>query len=301
MDNDSVARSVHPLWTVLLAVGGFLLGLGIMRVGADTGQASRAFAGSFSGKLWILLIAAQVSFWAVVAIPLWSALRAFQRTFRQELEGSRIQSFLFAGIFLALLSLSPRVLPTINDPLTGHTWKIPLISAVGVLSVGLPALVAMFWVRVVAVFPARHQSDEDGSAYVYLRESLQRLMRLLGATIALSTLSTGALQQALTVNAGTSNAFPSELVLLWGAGATVLLMLVYAPAYLALRALGYGLIARLLPMPALGSNDWFDWDGRRKSLTGFLQLEQNLLDRLQAGIFILAPLLSAAVSVAIPH
>jgi hypothetical protein len=61
------------------------------------------------------------------------------------------------------------------------------------------------------------------------------------------------------------------------------------------------LLARVLPMPSLGSNVWFDWDAKRRSLSAFLQLDQNLLDHLQSGIFIVAPLLSAAVSVAIPH
>jgi hypothetical protein len=174
-------------------------------------------------------------------------------------------------------------------------------SLMGLLAVGVPALVGMFWVRVVAEAFAQREPDPHASEYTYLRDSLQRLLRVVGATIALSTLSTGALQQALVENGPESQSFPSELVLLWGAGATVLLMLAYVPAYLSLRALGLRLISHLLPMPALGSSEWFDWDAKRKSLSAFLQLDQNLLDRLQAGVFILAPLLSAAVTVAIPN
>jgi len=301
MENDVGQTSIHPLWAILLAVGGFLLGLGIMYFRAWSDPDSKNFVQSSSGSLWIFLIAAQVAFWAVVAIPLWSGLRTLHSAFRDLLSDSRLQSLLFAGILVALLSVAPRVLPRIDDPLLYHTWKIALISAMGVLVVGVPALVGMFWVRVVADSVARQEPDRDGAEYIYLRESLQRLLRVVGAAIGLSTLSTGTLQQALVQNSGGSRAFPSELVLLWGAGATVLVMLAYVPAYLSLRGLGHGLIARLLPMPALGSSAWFDWDAKRKSLSAFLQLHQNLLDRLQSGIFILAPLLSAAVSVAIPH
>jgi hypothetical protein len=306
MEDESLNHtSIHPLWAMLLAVGGFLLGLGIMYFRAWSNADSTQFVQSSSGRVWILLIAGQVAFWAIVAIPLWSGLRTLHGAFRPQLEGSLLQSFVFAVVFTGLLSMAPRVLPRIDDPLAYHEWKIALISAIGVLVVALPALVGMFWVRVVAESIAgsvtRQEPDREGNEYDYLRESLERLLRLVGAAIALSTLSTGALQHALNENAARSDAFSTELVLLWGAGATVLVMLAYVPAYVSLREWGYGQVARLLPMPALGSSEWFEWEARRKNLNAYFQLDRNLLDRLQSGIFILAPLLSAAVSVAIPH
>jgi hypothetical protein len=293
--------SVNSFLAMVLAVGGFLLGLGIMYFAARRDPRSAAFVESPSGKVWILLIAAQVAFWAVVATPLWLGLRTLLRAFRDQLRGSRLQSVLFAGIFLALLSLAPRVLPKVDDPLAYHEWKIGLISAMGVVAVGVPALVGMLWVRIVAESVQPRVPTRDGEVYRHLRDSLQRLLRLVGAAVGLSTLSTGALLQALAENSPQSTSVSSQLVLLWGAGATVLVMLAYVPAYLSLRALGQGLITRVLPMPALGSSDWFDWEAKRKSLSAYLQLDQNLLDRLESGIFILAPLLSAAATVAVPR
>jgi hypothetical protein len=301
MDDSLDHPSLNPFLAALFAVGGFLVGLAIMYFDARTDIRSISFVDSSSGRLWILLIAGQVAFWAVVAVPLWSGLQGFHRMFREQLRGSRLQSVFFAMTFLALLSLAPRVLPKIDDPLAHHGWKIGLVSVFGVLTVGLPALVGMLWVRIAAnrVRPADLTRESD--MYGHLRVSLQRLLRLLGAGVGLSTLSTGALQQALVENSRLSTPFPSQLILLWGAGATVLVMLAYVPAYLSLQDLGRGLINRVLPMPAFGSSDWFDWDAKRKTMSAYLQLDQSLLDRLESGIFILAPLLSAAVAVAVPH
>ncbi len=78
-------------------------------------------------------------------------------------------------------------------------------------------------------------------------------------------------------------------------------MAAYVPAYLKVQAWGKVLVTSLLGERALGSDEWFDWDARRKTLDAYLQIDQGLLDRLESGIFILAPLLAAAVSVAVPH
>lgn len=292
--------SVPQFLAIVLVVAGFAAGLGIMFFGAQSDPRSAAFAASYSGRVWILLIAAQVSFWAVVAMPLWSGLRSFRSHFPHELHGSLLQSIVFACVLVALLGLAPLSLPHIDDPLAHHSVKIGLISAMGVLVVGVPALLGMFWIRIVAASIDLQVPSSAGGDFGYLRDALQRLLRLTGATIALSTLSTGALQQALVENSAFVRSFPSQLVLLWGAGATVILMLAYVPAYLNLRGLGNALIDRLLPMPGLGSDAWFKWDLRRRSLSSYLQLDQNLLDRLESGILILAPLISAAISVAIP-
>jgi hypothetical protein len=306
LESESLdSPSIHPLWAILLAVGGFLIGLGIMYIEAWSTEGSEKFVGTLSGRLWILLIAAQVAFWAVVALPLWKGLRKLHRAFREQLRGLGLQSALFAVVFVGLLRAAPLLLEPIENPLVGHEAKITLISAIGVLVVGVPALLGMFWVRVVAeAFSGsitREEPDREGNEYTYLRGALERLLRLVGVVIALSTLSTGALQQALVEFSGESGAFPPQLVLLWGAGSTVLLMLAYVPAYLSLRKWGEGLVAHLLPMPVLGSTDWFDWNAKAKDLSSYLQLDKNLLDRLQSGIFILAPLLSAAITVAIPR
>jgi fumarate reductase subunit D len=111
---DAGQTSIHPLWAILLAVDGFLLGLGIMYFSAWSDPESKDFVQSSSGSLWIFLIAAQVAFWAVVAISLWSGLKTLHGAFRDLLSGSRLQSLLFAGIPVGLLSVAPRILRRIE-------------------------------------------------------------------------------------------------------------------------------------------------------------------------------------------
>lgn len=304
MKKETDFISLDPLWSMLLAVAGFLVGVGIMSFDAWASARSRSFMDSFSGRFWILLIGAQTAFWAVVAIPLWSGLRRFRETFRQELRGSLLRIVLFAGIFLALLFAAPRATRlSIDNPLVGHVWKINLLTAISALAIAIPALVGMFWVRVLASsFDPKDEAERDSPRYLLLRDSLHRLLQLVGAVVALSTLGTGALRQALFANGRADAAtFPPEGVLLWGAGATILVMLAYVPAYVTLRAAGQRLVMQLLPMPPLGTESWFAWNSKRKELNDFLQLDRNLGDQLQASIFILAPLLSAALSLAIPR
>jgi hypothetical protein len=287
----------------VLGVAGFVLGLEIMFFDDRHTLKSAAFVDSPSGWVWMVLIAAQVAFWAIVTIPLWSGLRRTHRRYARQLKGVRIRSMLLGGLFLALPVAALFIgahLDGLSDPLYYHKRKIGLISALSWGIVVLPALTGMFWVYTAADRVSR-EDPSDVDRFTDLRDSLQRLLKLLGAVIALSTLSTGALLQAMVDNARTPVRLPSELALLWGGGATVLMMAAYVPAYLKVQGWGQTLVRRLLPEPALGSGDWFDWDTRRKTLGAYLQVDEGLLDRLQSGVFVLAPLLAAAASVAVPR
>jgi hypothetical protein len=300
-DEAKYEPSIDPLVAIVLGVAGFVVGLAIMFYESRHSDPSAEFVDSTSGWVWMVLIAAQVAFWAVVAIPLWSGLRNRHHRYTACLDGSRIRSVLFAALFVAVPAAALRVTPPMNglsDPLYYHQTKIAVISVLSWGTVVLPALVGMFWVYTIADRLAPEGDVED---YTDVRDSLQRLLKILGAVIALSTLSTGALLQAIAEKAPKSAPPLSELALLWGGGATVLLMAAYVPAYLKVQAWGKALVTSLLGERALGSDEWFDWDARRKTLDAYLQIDQGLLDRLESGIFILAPLLAAAVSVAVPH
>jgi hypothetical protein len=297
-DGSNNLDTLDPLWAMILAVGGFLAGVGLMHIRASATAASRAFVHSPSGKLWIGLIGLQTAFWAVAVIPLWAALRRFRRDFQEEVRKSRLRVRVCAGFLLGLFFFEPRAatFPNVN-PLADHSWKTFLLTIVAAVALGAPAFVGMFWVHEIArSLMQRHGSEAVGTQYLTLREDLQRFLRIAGAVIALATLSTGALRQAVVAK----SQFPPEVVLEYGALLCVPLLMAYTPAYLRLRALGRDLIKRLPPMPPMASEDWVKWDEHRRALSSFLQLELGVFEQLQASIFVLAPLLSAAISLAIP-
>jgi hypothetical protein len=284
-------------------LGGFVLGLEIMFVDDRHSVLSDTFVDTTSGWVWMIFIAAQVAFWAVVAVPLWSGLRRMHRRYARQLEGVRIRSVLFGGLFLALPVAALFVgghLNGLSDPLYNHRRKIGLVSALSWGTVVMPALTGMFWVY-TAADRVSHEDPGDIDRFTDLRDNLQRLLKLLGAVIALSTLSTGALLQAMVDNAPTPVRLPSELVLLWGGGATVLIMAAYVPAYLKVQGWGQTLVRRLVPEPApdpvTGSSG--TRGGRPSAPTSRSMRVYSI--GCKSGVFVLAPLLAAAVSVDVPR
>jgi hypothetical protein len=75
----------------------------------------------------------------------------------------------------------------------------------------------------------------------------------------------------------------------------------YAPAYHALLRLGRRIRDALLPKrPAPKDPGFGDWYATRGNLTELMQIEVGIYQRLQTTILILSPLISAALSLAIP-
>lgn len=91
---------------------------------------------------------------------------------------------------------------------------------------------------------------------------------------------------------------------MYGAFFTGLLLLVYAPAHLALRRLGLLIRDRyfvLAEMPVPKSDSFKGWLEKRAILENLLQLNVTPSQQLQASLFILAPLISAVISALAPR
>jgi hypothetical protein len=90
-------------------------------------------------------------------------------------------------------------------------------------------------------------------------------------------------------------------VLEYGGFLTVLVAFAYAPAHHALSRLGVRIRDELLPArPPPKDPDFAGWYSTRKNLTELLQLDVGAYQRLQTAVLILSPLISAALSLAIP-
>ncbi len=297
-ESDESGR-MNVLSVVAAALIGSALTPAILLPGAWASRASRTFVGTFGFHIWVVTLGAQTAFWGVIAIPLWRSLR----TFREEIRSHRLGVFGTALAFIAILAGGPVAmrLPRLN-PLDGATWKVTLLSSIGGLAVGIPALTGMVLVQIASRrrFRSRPPSKRDVERFVAMRNDLQRFLLVAGAMIALTTLATGVLRNALLTDGLDPARFPPELVLLYGAFFTAVIALAYVPAYTALVGAGRRIVELALPMPEPTAPDFGGWYDARKSLSEFLQLEVTVADRLQVGIIVLAPLTSAVLSIAIP-
>lgn len=283
---------------MLLVVIGGAVGAAIILVGARGNDHSKAFVETPWFLIWLLLIAAQTALWAVSApvfVNAWLRLRRFGT---RDL-GIWIASAAFAAAVAATAAFPALVHSLeLHSPLSHHRLRISLL-------LGLGTAVALVGVQAVALVHratrARPASLKDGLAhFLFLREELQTLLFFLGTIIGAATLASGALRIAL-IDYGATDAqkFPAAAVLAYGGYFTLLLVAVYAPAYAALLALGRHLrdeICGALPAKPEDPGAWAEWQSRRSTVEGFLQLNVSAGDRLKTGLAILAPFAGSAIS-----
>ncbi|MGH2653162.1 MAG: hypothetical protein ACRDHV_02285 [Actinomycetota bacterium] len=146
--------------------------------------------------------------------------------------------------------------------------------------------------------------QDDLAAAVQARSQILRFLSVAGAVIGLAVLAAGALRKATVPGFVPDGDFPQEGILLYRAFFTGLLLLVYAPAHLALRRFGLRIRDHyflLSEMPAPDSDSFKGWLDKRTTLETLLQLNVTPSQHLQASLFILAPLISAVVTSLVPR
>jgi hypothetical protein len=292
----------HPVWLLLIGIGGFLFGIGLLLLGSGQTARSEEFVRTTGFVVWAALIGAQTAYWAVIAGPLWVDLAA---VWRQGKPG-RAAMLTLAGalavivIALPLFSAAARV----SWPLWGHTTKIRALTIIGGLVAGIPALAGIALVqRQVGERATGQIGEDDVTAYLQARSQIPRFLSVAGGVIGLAILAAGALRKATVPEFVADSHFPQEGILLYGAFFTGLLLLVYGPAHGALKHLGVRIRDHYFPlseMPAPNEDSFKGWLDRRTTLEALLQLNVTPSQQLQASIFILAPLLSAVITALVP-
>ncbi len=201
--------------------------------------------------------------------------------------------------------LAGSLIPAIGRP----TWQRTLSAAVG----GAPD----------------PDADHPIAALMRLRELLDRALVLLGAMLGIAIASIGAFRNAVVswkeceqrVASGAPDAcgpesfapstatsflgVPIEYVLLHGMCFSLLLALIYVPAYLRIQALGRTVVERLIPIDPLAAAKPLgsapsdapaavvDRVAERQSLLTALQLNAGVTSSLAAGASILTPLIAS--------
>jgi hypothetical protein len=300
---ESRADVSWPSTTVLASrtVVGFAAGVALLLINFHGSEDSSQFVSHGEAKLWMILLAVQSAFWAAVTSYAWKMARRYLPRRRQDLERIAASAAVICVLLIGLPFAARLAGMAFNAPLWGAAWKIPALTAAGFFLVGLPSLLGIFGVQ---AFAARNLGasiqDSDIDGFIELRDDLNRFLALLGATIGLAVLATGALRNAVRAS-NPSVDLPAETVLAYGGFLTLLVAFAYAPANHTLIRLGLRIRDVLLPeRPPPKDPGFGEWYATRKNLTELLQLEIGTFQRLQTAVLILSPLLSAALSLAIP-
>lgn len=196
---------------------------------------------------------------------------------------------------------------TVNSTLFLHgaaheDWRGGLLVTL-VLLLAIPAAGAMYGVRHVACSePLSHALGGRVALLIALRRLLERLLVAVGSLVALTTLESAAsmsLERSVHSELGTR---PPQYVLVIGGVGSLLVALVYVPAWAALQDRGLRLCDELFPMK------WLDQPsavlsraGERQTLEQILGANRNVLADLQTGLAILGPLLASAAAAFLPH
>ncbi len=166
-----------------------------------------------------------------------------------------------------------------------------------VILAAAPGIIAMY-----RVWGACQRGDGQVADLVAWRAILQSQLAALGALIALGTLTTAALRSArlAAFTARPADDFPAEYVLLFGAGLTVVVALVYVPPSEGLRRRARAMVDEAFPVPNQLEGDWQQQLQRRRDLAAVLRTDETIRNSIQNALIIGGPLITSALTLLIP-
>jgi hypothetical protein len=200
------------------------------------------------------------------------------------------------------VSILPNLALFLRGPAQGN-WRSSLLVTFASLA-AVPAASVAFGVRYAARRELLSRTKGGGrlATLIALRRLLDRLLAAIGPLVALATLEMATL---IALERSVGSPFgdrPPQYVLIFGGVGSLLVALVYVPAWGALRHAGYELCDELFPMSHLAQPQAIlSRSGDRQKLEQILGVDHSVLGDLQNGVAILAPLLASAAAVFLPH
>jgi hypothetical protein len=143
----------------------------------------------------------------------------------------------------------------------------------------------------VPLAPSHTPAGDQVSDYLRMRAVVRELLPPLGALVALATVALGAAMRMDT--AGPVDPARQDVVLAFGAGATLLVAVPYLAARRPLRRWGRALVLLLAPIDASGAEAVIAQLELRVKVAGDLDVDERLADELGAGLWITGPLLAS--------
>jgi hypothetical protein len=204
-----------------------------------------------------------------------------------------IREALAYGVCAAALTVALAVVPTWLPGLKVAGVPLPYFGlrfAVVYLAVALaaaPGTIAMY-----RIWGAGLRGDGQVADLVAWRAILQSQLNALGALIALGTL--------LAAFPAHPDDFPAEYVLLFHAGLTVVLALVYVPPSQRLRRRAQALVDEAFPVPNQLEGESQQQLQCRHDLAAVLRTDETSRTSIQNALIIGGPLISSALTLLIP-
>ena len=284
-----------PLVSLLLLIG--MIGAGIVAPHFVTGWRGGVFqvvAGDTllpKIQLWLTLIIAQAALWVASSFYLVATLGRLIRTMASPSQYIRagFVSLLPAGLVLLVFVLKQQVhrAPVPPDKLGDYSiLNLPAFAGVGAAVAGL-AVWGMYVICSVWQGESNTLLMEAGkiTRYVELRESVLRFLFVAGVIMALGTVASAALRNAVNAERG-PNYFAQEYVIIYGALYSILLLAAYVPVYATFFITGAKLRESLCGEQPVSAADFKPWKETRDAINETLGLTLS-------GAAALGPLVSA--------
>lgn len=296
-DRSAFPWDLDPVRILLTGACGFLVGYAVLSLGANHDQNSAKFASSPGFRLWAFITGLQVAAWATVFQPLWTMLRSYQAEWRRH-RGPIVAVYGSVAVLLGFGLWVYRL--HVDWPLWLHEVRLSILTAIGALLIGIPALCGLVLARYrVEDIPSDLPLQDTTAVFVETRRDLRGFLFIAGAAVGLATVGTVTLQRAVVPGFFDANQVPSTVGVGYGALLSGLLLILYVPAHLSVadacrRVQDSVFDLRRMPLPT--EAEFQDWLERRESLGRLLLLHTRLIQDLQDGLVILAPLLSGLLS-----
>jgi hypothetical protein len=317
MKSLSISTIFNPYYVFLTGSLGVFIALAMFtwNYPLPGDQKGQAFVAAQPFWVWVFLIAILCCLLTVLILPLWGMLihllknRLYVDAPRQK--ASMTIKLIFQAIVLTLVVFW--LLNFIRSERFGfdllayvpeqHSARMNFIFIYTFLT-ALPALLGMLLIHSgVQELSQKMEAVGDDERKLFplvddlrsFRSLLQNYLTILGIILSMIPINTAGLRAIIiAVDPKTEQAFPVTDALLFGFVFTILLLLIYIPAHLALTETSRELRDLLCPLDSLDSLKQ-DVE-QRKILDDLLQTNLGLAQNLKTGLITLAPLATSMVS-----
>jgi hypothetical protein len=201
---------------------------------------------------------------------------------------------------VAVMLLAALVVTQLPRIVLGAAPNWPITALIFSALVGaFPTACTMHAIRTFARHRLPEQAGSRAAALLSLRRLLKRSLPAVGSLVALTTFALGAALKTPTDPhlARLARDAPGETVIIFGSFGSLLVALFYVPAASVLRERAHQLCDELFELRELqDATSILEVAKKHRTLAELLGVQQSLLSELQAGIIILAPLITTAFS-----
>jgi hypothetical protein len=316
-----------PPLPALAAVAGFgiITGWFVSQVAPGSNPRANTFRNYAWYTGWSCLSAINVAIWLLLgAVGLWRlrlllAEEGGDRSTRVKRIAGPLFGYIAYGTLVTmasqLLTQKVTIAHLATLPLNHFALRADLLTSLAVLG-SIPNALGILVIRrrskSLGVAAQDSQESLQSALDQYLRfENLnQQFLAMLATVIATAVAQTSALRNALIgSDLISTNAYPTEFVLLYGAIFALAVTGVYLPSELSLREAGRRQQAAavqqwVLLSPERSTDDiehWLDQTEQRDRIGGTLRLNVGVLSGVQTSLGLLAPLLVAFATTLLPH